>query len=59
MKNENKRLLTSAIAKNIPDTVLTIVVVRGKEKEIPKVNKSVSDKNTKLDKLKSSLLSVL
>jgi hypothetical protein len=59
LENENVRLLTNATTKNIPDTVLTIVVVRGKENEIPKVNRSVSDKNTKLPKLKSSLLSVL
>jgi transcription termination factor Rho len=59
LKNENNRLLTNAIAKNIPDTVLIIVVVRDKENEILNVNKSVNDRNTKLPKLKSSLLSVL
>jgi transcription termination factor Rho len=52
-------LLTNAITKNIPDTVLIIVVVRNKENEILNVNKSVIDKNRKLPKLKSSLLSVL
>jgi len=57
LKNEKNRLLTNAIAKNIPETVLTIVVVRDKENEILNVNRSVSDKNTKLHKLKSSLLS--
>ncbi len=55
---ENNKLLTNAIAKNIPETVLTIVVVRDKENEILNVNRSVRDKNTKLPKLKSSLLSV-
>jgi len=59
LKNENNRLLTNAIAKNIPDTVLIIVVVRDKENEILNVKRSVSDKNTKLPKLKRSLLSVL
>jgi transcription termination factor Rho len=59
LKNENNRLLTNAIAKNIPDTVLIIVVVRDKENEILNVNRSVNDKNRKLPKLKSSLLSVL
>ena len=59
MKNENNRLLTNAIAKNITDTVLIIVVVRDKENEILNVKRSVSDKNTKLPKLKRSLLSVL
>jgi hypothetical protein len=59
LKNENNRLLTNPIAKNIPDTVLIIVVVRDKENEILNVNVSVNDKNRKLPKLKSSLLSVL
>lgn len=59
LKNENNKLLTNAITKNIPDTVLIIVVVRGKENEILIVNRSVSNKNTKLPALKSSLLSVL
>ena len=35
---ENNKLLTNAIAKNIPETVLTIVVVRDKENEILNVN---------------------
>jgi transcription termination factor Rho len=59
LKNENNRLLTNAITKNIPDTVLIIVVVRDKENEILNVKRSVSDKNTKLPTLKRSLLSVL
>lgn len=59
LKNENNKLLTNAITKNIPDTVLIIVVVRGKENEILIVNRSVSNKNTKLPALKSSFLSVL
>jgi hypothetical protein len=59
LKNENNKLLTNAITKNIPDTVLIIVVVRGKENEILIVNRSVSNKNTKLPAPKSSLLSVL
>ena len=59
LKNENNKLLTNAITKNIPDTVLIIVVVRGKENEILIENRSVSNKNTKLPALKSSLLAVL
>jgi len=59
VKNEKIRLLTKAITKKIPETVLTRVVVLGTLRLIPKVNTSEIESKMKLPIHKSSLFSLL
>ena len=56
--NVKIKLLNNAIAKKIPDTTFTFIVVRGSSKLVPIVITNADVRKTKLPVLKSILFSL-